>query len=318
MEPRILKHVIKTFLLILVISFVADKIIFFGLNKMSDKVYSGQTIGKLNQYLEIKDSLDFIVYGSSRALHNIDPLKLSKNSFNMGLESRNLAYSATLIKLLASEKEQTILLHIDNEHAFNKEYSGNDIKPLLLKYNRNKTIKKEIDKLEQNNILQNFYWTIGYNNSVFGILRNYVKPNYDYKTFSGYDPIYVSKKQRKIFKRILERDEEKDKGCENSYVLNSIYKSLLLELDEFCKENNKTLILFTSPKYEDNCKDDNLQFSQIMKNMDLTYYDYTDFFKNDNNLDYWFDKGHISSMGAELFTEEIAIVLNGNKSLTLK
>ena len=46
--------------------------------------------------------------------------------------------------------------------------------------------------------------------------------------------------------------------------------------------NNKKLIIFTSPILKDNCKDDNLYFSEIMKSKGLVYYDLTDYFKNDN------------------------------------
>ncbi len=85
------------------------------------------------------------------------------------------------------------------------------------------------------------------------------------------------------------------------------------ELSEFCKKNNKTLILFTSPKFDDNCKYDNIELSQILKNRNLDYYDFTNFFKKNNAIEYWKDKGHLSNKGAELFTEKVRILLNENK-----
>ncbi|TYB78354.1 DNA topoisomerase VI subunit B family protein [Bizionia myxarmorum] len=308
MNPPILKHIIKSFLLILLISFVSDKLVFFLFNKISDQVYTGQSIGKVNHYLEIKDSLDFIVFGSSRANHNINPIKISENSFNMGMDGRKLAYSATLIKLLPDKKKQTVLLHIDPEYAFDTDYIGDDITALSPKYNRNTTIKNEIDKLGQNNILQRFYWSIGYNNAVLGIVKNYLQPNYDYKTYSGYDPIYVSDNQREIFENILNKGE-KSKDCESQYTLNTIYNSYLDEIKIFCKTRNKTLILFTSPRLIDGCKDDNLKLKQILKDKNLEYYDFTDFLKENKNLDNWKDRGHLSDKGAELFTEEIKKLL---------
>jgi|TARA_B110000908_G_C10243411_1_gene447383 hypothetical protein len=304
-----IKYIIKTFILILIISFLADKIVFFVLNKISDEVYTGQSIGKLNQYLQKKDMLEFIVFGSSRANHNINPIKISENSFNMGMDGRKLAYSASLIKLLPNKKKQTILLHIDPENAFNQNYLGNDILALSSKYNRNTIIKQEIDKLKQNNFLQNFYWSLSYNQKVLGILKNYLKPNYDYKTYLGYDPIYVSEQQKIIFQNILKIDNNK-MNCKNNLVLNDIYNNYMDELNEFCRKNNKTLIFFTSPKFEDNCKDDNFELSKVLKKRNLNYYDLTDFFKNDNNLEYWKDKGHLSNKGAEIFTEKIRTLLS--------
>jgi len=304
-----LKYIIKTIFLILVISFLADKIVFFVLNKVSDEVFTGQSIGKLNHYLQIKDDVDFIIFGSSRANHNINPLRISENSFNMGMDGRKVAYSATLIKLLPKQKKQVILFHIDPENAFSQNYLGNDIQALCSKYNRNKTIKNEIDKLGQSNVIQNFYWSLSYNSYVLGIVKNYFNPNYNYKTYYGYDPIFVNENQRKIFRNILQKDE-KEINCQNKLVLNKIYNIYLDELKAFCKENNKTLIIFTSPEFNDNCKEDNIKFSQIMKSKELSYFDFTDFFKNNNSLEFWKDKGHLSNKGAEIFTEKIKKLLD--------
>ena len=180
---------------------------------------------------------------------------------------------------------------------------------LSSKYNRNTIIKQEIDKLKQNNFLQNFYWSLSYNQKVLGILKNYLKPNYDYKTYLGYDPIYVSEQQKIIFQNILKIDNNK-MNCKNNLVLNDIYNNYMDELNEFCRKNNKTLIFFTSPKFEDNCKDDNFELSKVLKKRNLNYYDLTDFFKNDNNLEYWKDIGHLSNKGAEIFTEKIRTLLS--------
>ncbi|WP_166966408.1 hypothetical protein [Yeosuana marina] len=303
MDTKNLKYIIKTFVFILLITLLVDKIVFFVLNTISDQVFTGQSIGKLNHFLKIKDDVDFIVFGSSRANHNIDPLMISQNSFNMGMDGRKIAYPATLIKLLPKEKKQIILLQIDTENAFSENYTGVDIQALNSKYNRNKIIKNEIDKLGQNNIIQNFYWSLSYNSSVLGILKNYFKPNYNYKTYFGYDPIYVNENQRKIFKNIL--SDEISEKCQQRLAINKIYNSYLDELKLFCEENNKTIIFFTSPKFNDTCKNDNDKLSEIMKTKKLIYYDLTDYFKGNNLLGYWKDKDHLSKEGAELFTQSI-------------
>jgi len=302
-----LKHIIKTFALILLITFIIDKIVFFALNTISDKVYTGQSIGKLNHFLKIKDSVDFIVFGSSRANHNIDPIKISKKSFNMGMDGRKLAYPATLIKLLPKGKKQVILLHIDTENAFSKDYSGNDILALSSKYNRNKIIKNEIDKLNQSNIIQKFYWSLSYNNGVLGIIKNFLKPNYDFKTYFGYDPIYVTQNQKNIFKNILTK--EISEKCNENFSLNNIYDNSLNEIKFFCEENNKTIIFFTSPKFNDICKNDNIKLNEVMKNKKIKYYDFTDYFKDNNLFEYWKDKEHLSNKGADIFTNSIKKII---------
>lgn len=314
MSKANIKYVIKIFVFFLLISFVTDKVIYVILNRISDQVFTGQSIGKLNQYLQIKDNLDFVVFGSSRANHNINPTTITKNSFNMGVDGTLIAFSTALIKLLPQDKKQLVLLHVDPNNALSKEYNGNDIDALLTKYNRNNVIKNEINKLNQNKTLQNFYWSIGYNGKVLGILKNFFKPNYDYKNYSGYDPIFVTESQRNTFKLIIEN--EKPISCDNNNNLNVIYDTYLDELKLFCTK--KKLIIFTSPEYQDKCKDDNIKFKQILKQKGLTYYDFTDFFKGNNSMQYWKDNSHLSDIGAEIFTDSLNLILKKEIDIIVK
>jgi len=307
MNKEHLKYLVKIILFVLVLSFVVDKAVFLVLNKISDKVYSGQSIGKLNQYLKVKDSVDFIVYGSSRANHHIDPSVMSKNSFNIGMDGVKIAYSSILIQLLPEDKTQLVLLHIDPNYAFDQKYDGEDVSGLVSKYNRDRDIKTGIDKLDKNNYLQNFFWSLSYNGKVLGILKNYLSSNDEYSKLLGYEPIVVSSGQSEIFKEILERDEnsDTDKLCETHYTMNEIYTKALSDIKSFCEANGKTLILFTSPKYEYPCLELNAKFKTQIENQGFEYYDFTNFFQHDNKLEYWKDKTHLSYVGAQILSKEI-------------
>ena len=302
MKTNVRNYFSKTIVLILVCSYLMDKIAFVLLNSISDKVYSGQSIGKLNQFLEIKDNLDFIVVGSSRANHHVDVEKIATNSFNMGIDGTKMAYASTLIKTLPNNK-QVILMHISPETAFSISYSGEDVESLKSKYNRNTSIKKEIDYLEKNNPLQQFYWSLGYTGSILGMIKNRFSPNYDHTTYKGYDPLAVSNEQKKTLQTILNRNITKP--CEKDLVLNPVYAYYLKDLEVFCKENQKTLVLFTAPVYSDSCKADNKKLAQTLKGYMFKYYDYTDFFKNNNSIDFWRDRTHLSDSGAKLLTTEL-------------
>jgi len=305
------KYTFKILIFIILITFITDKLVYSSLNYISDNVYTGQSIGKLNQYLSIKDTLNLIIFGSSRANHNINPSIIDKNSYNMGMDGRMIAFSGTLIKLLPKKKKQIILLHIDPSNAFKDDYTGFDVDALQVKYNRNKIIKNEIDKLKQNNEFQIYLWSISYNSKVLGILKNYLKPKYDYKKYNGFDPIYPTEIQREIFKKKLL--QKKKKICNNDLILNQIYSKYLDEIKYFCNENNKDLIIFTSPIYNDECKNDNEKFKELMIKKNIKYYDYSDYFKNNNKLEYWKDETHLSSKGARIFTNEIKMTTKPNK-----
>ncbi|GGG33187.1 hypothetical protein [Bizionia arctica] len=307
MNREHIKYLLKFISIFLVVSLIADKLIFLTLNTFSDQVYSGQSIGKLNHYLKTKDSVDVLIYGSSRANHHIDPKYLSNSAFNMGIDGCKMAYPTTLLKLLNTDKKQIILFHIGIDYAFDENYLGEDIKTLNIKYNRNDDIKKEIDRLNQNNPLQEIYWSIGYNGMLPGIFKNYFHPNYDYKTYNGFDGLKINKKQQSAFKHEL--DNSIPKPCDDSYILNPLYDNYLQEIKSFCDSHNKTVIFFTAPTYSDECKTDNQAMQKIMDNMSLTYYDFTDFFSSDSRLELWKDSTHLSDTGAAIFSAEIGSLL---------
>jgi len=308
MTSNNIKHIAKVLSLIILICYLTDKIIFVTFNKLSDKVFTGQTIGKLNQYLKIKETKKILIFGSSRANHNINPQVLDSSSFNMGMDGRNIAYVSTLVKMIQNKNPQTFLIQIDPEQVFSEKYKGDDIEALGVMYHRNKTIKEEIDKLKLNNPFQKFFWCIAYNNKIFGIIANYLKPKYEYKTYNGYDPIDVDENQKITFSKIL--SQNKIVNCQDSLSINKTYFNYLLELNKFAKNGNKKLIFFTSPIYSDNCKSDNQKLMLLAKELKIDYIDFTDIFKRNNSKNYWKDETHLNRIGAEKFTNILREQIN--------
>lgn len=313
MEKNHLTYLLKFVLYIIILSIGLDRIVSIGLDKVSDKVYSGQNIGKLNQFLKIKDSVDFITFGSSRANHHINPLDFSTNGFNMGMDGRMIAYSATLLKLLP-KKEQVVLFHIDPSNTFKNDYVGVDLDALNTKYFRNRIIKSEIDRYIDVNKFQLIYHSIVYNNRVLGIVKNIVIPKYNYCDYNGYDPISVSSTQKKIFLKILGKKPVIEKP-KSEFIINPIYDSYLDEVKEFCERNNKTIVFFTAPVYDDKNIADNRTLKRIMKDKGLTYYDFSDHFKKPYNLSYWKDETHLSDIGANLFSKYFSDLLKNTHAV---
>lgn len=303
MDKKSKIYFLKVFLYVLAFSFVLDKLVFFSLNVISDNVKTGLGIGKLNHYLTFADKSDLLIFGSSRANHHVDPIAITNNGYNMGMDGSQIAYAAALIKSLPKEKKQTILLHIGASNFIQKDYDGSDLKALHTKYNRNKNIRWEIDRLSQGNILQKYYWSLSYNGVVMATLKNYFYPSYSTDEYRGYDPLTVTDQQREIFQKILKRETKVE--CPKNSEINPIYENQLKELQSFCSKNNKTLIAFTAPIHQDLCKADNAMLASFMKKNNIRYYDFSDFFKDNNNLKYWKDNSHLSKEGAELFTNEI-------------
>jgi len=300
-------HIIKILTFIIVLSFIVDKIVYFTVTKISDNVFSGQAVGKLNQYLTIKDTTKTIVFGSSRANHHIDIRKLTQSSYNIGIDGKFVAYSSILIKLLPKDKAQNIILHLDPNVGFRPQYSREEIKSLMVKYHRNDIIKDELIKAEKNTVFQKFYWCIDYNGSVLGILKNAVFPKYNSDGYYGFDPLVLTQTEIDVFQKLLARNDQIS-TCRDEVKINQTYLSYLEEIIAFCKANNKNLIAITSPIYDDNCPDDNAIMASILKDNGIEYYDYTNFFKDDHDHDlkYWRDYAHLSDVGAEIFSEALS------------
>ncbi|MGL2966869.1 hypothetical protein [Flavobacterium sp. XGLA_31] len=301
----------KLFIIVILSIFILDKIVFFCLLQVDKRVFVGEGVGKLNQFLKLKDTTEIIFFGNSRTNHHINPKMFGKSSYNMGVNGRKMAFSATLIQTLPKNKKQFVVLQLDPNNVFEKDYAGDDMDALLVKYHQNRIIRKKLIEMSRNNYFSSVMWSLDYNGLVLSLLRNFVKPKYNYKKYNGYDPIKNNKAQKAIFLKKLKRNGRKNK-CEETYQASDINNTCLDEIVAFCKVNNKALIVFTSPVYKDKCKKDNTAMKQLMESKGIKYYDFTDFYAKNDNLDYWKDEEHLSKIGAEEFSVYLADFLKND------
>lgn len=305
MNSEIIKKLLKLIGLILIISYGLDKLVFFSLNKISDEVMTGQAIGKLNQFLSIKDNTDFLVFGNSRANHHIDVDLFSKNGYNIGVDGVGIAYNSTLINTLQNDKKQLIIVHIDTKNFFNADYDGSDIRGLKTKYHRVKNITNSLDKSKKLSVMQRFYYSMNYNGNVIGILKNYFKPSYNYKTYNGYDPLTVSESQKEMRDIILAKVNKND-DCKGKTKINITAIEYLKSIKSFIdKSPNKSFVFVTTPLYNDSCHEDNKLLADLMQKLNLTYWDFSNLYKDSKEKSYWKDATHMSVIGAEKFTTHL-------------
>lgn len=286
--------------MVILITFTLDRIIYLVMSRLSDRIYTGDSIGKLNSYLKRKDTLDFIVYGNSRSYHHVDPAAFTSKGYAMGMDGRQIAFCAALIKGLPKNKKQLVALHIDPIDVYNEAYIGNDIDALKSKYNRNTIIKNEIDNLNQATIFQRIFWSISYNNTVFSILKNSIQPNATISTGIGYMPAKSQKYDADRFAKIR-KNKKGYTTCKEPLVENKITNDYFDELRDFCEANQKTLIIFTAPMFDDPCKNDNLSLAKVLQTKGIRYYDFTDVIP-DSALELWTNEIYLSQKGAEQFT----------------
>jgi len=300
MDSKTLKKLLKVVVLTVIISYALDKVAFYGLNKLSDKVMTGQAIGKLNQFLSVKDSVDIIVFGNSRANHHIDIDLLGKSGYNIGMDGSGIGNSSTLINSLSKNKEQLVIVHIDTKNFFDQDYKGSDIGGLKTKFKRNTIITKALRESNQISYLQNIYHSINYNGKAIGIIKNFFRPSYNHKNYNGYDPLIVPENKKAMRDIVLTQGE--DENCESLKTLNPLALGYLNSIKKYSEDSKKAFLFITSPILNDLCDKDNAILGKTIRNLGFTYLDSSNMFKNKNDNDLWKDRTHMSDKGAKTYT----------------
>lgn len=304
-----MKKSIKLFLILCLMFFLTDRLVYSGLKRIDKKVFTGQNGGKVNQFLSLKDSVNLLVFGSSRAVHHLDTKSLDTLSYNIGVDGTRIGFSATLISSL-NKKNQTILVHIDPSAIYNSEYNGDDILGLLNVARRNEDVSDFISDFYPEEIyLTKIFNCYVYNGKVLGLLKNYLVPKYNYKNYYGYEPIIPSPEQKQIFQKLIDKtDFSEFKYNSISNHPNHLVDKFISKIKEKCQENKSKLIFFTSPTLKKNEDKLLLKTKEYFNTKEITYYDYSKFI-DITDKDNWKDFTHLSNKGASLFTKEFQLII---------
>ncbi|WP_282123433.1 hypothetical protein [Algibacter mikhailovii] len=302
-----MKKSIHLLVLLAIVFLITDRLVCLSLIQFDKKVFSGQSVGKVNHFLLLKDTVDLLVFGSSRANHHIDNKRITSSSFNIGVDGSRIGHSATLISSL-NKKNQVVLVHIDHKFIYDLEYTGEDMLSLKNLIKRNDTIKTFINNYFPEEVyIANAVNSYVYNGKVLGILKNYLKPKYNYMLYDGFDPLIPSQEQKDIFEKMIKLENRNNKSEDyelSDLEINPLIDDLVEEIKQICQKNNSKLIFFTSPSLILEHETLRLRTKNYFKSKHLLYYDYSDFFKNYNS-EYWRDFTHMSEKGAIVFTEAI-------------
>ena len=294
---------IRLFLLLALIFFLSDRALFFVLKTLNDRVYTGQGVGKVNTFLKEKDSVDLLIFGSSRAAHHIDLNSAEISSYNMGRDATKIAFTGALISTLNKE-EQIILVHIDHEWLFYNSYEGNDILPLRLNALLNEDIHDYFEEFySEELILSEIAHTYAGNGKILSIVKNTISKGFDYAENKGYEPIFPTGGQQSIFEKSLKTEGlYLNEGIEEPLDINPQFVAILDAIVKKAVMNKAKLIFLTSPSLN---KVDN-KVKRATKNLfdskGLIYWDHIDYFK-DVIIGDWKDRTHLSHTGAAKYSE---------------
>lgn len=304
-----MKKSIKLFLILVLLFFVTDRLVYIGIRSLDEKVFSGQSGGKVNHFLSLKDSVNLLVFGSSRAFHHVDTKALDSLSYNMGADGTRIGYSAALISSL-DKQNQTILVHIDPVSIYNPEYVGKDILGLLNIARRNENVNDFLFEVYPDEVfLSKIFNSYVYNGKILGLLKNYLSPKYNHEFYSGYEPIVPTEEQKQIFKKLINKtDFTKFVNTATDTVPNPMVDKFIAIIKNKCLENNSKLVFFTSPTLKKN--DDVLlrNVKEYFDSKDVVYFDFSQLI-DISDTDNWKDFTHLSGKGASIFTKELQLAI---------
>lgn len=301
---------LKLFLIIVVSLFVTDRLVYLILHHIEEEVFTGQSVGKANVFVKVKDSVDLLVLGSSRAARHIDPDVFSMKGYNMGMDGTHLGYAAALMATL-ERKGQTILVHVDHQEVYDVGYQGDDMLALLNETMDSKKMEDFVRQYYPEEIfLSKFSNCYVYNGKVLGMIKNAVLTKDSSELSNGFSPLSPSAQQKQTFQQILDRDGIfQNLEIPHPLVVNNRFESFVDFAMTIAKRNNSRLMFFTSPSL--NKVDDKVRkrTADFFAAKNIKYLDDLDFF-TDFNIDLWKDRSHMSKVGAKLYSKKLLLSLN--------
>jgi hypothetical protein len=275
---------------------IIDQCFYFVVQSLPTK----QIDRRVEKLIQGNINADVLVFGSSRAAHNILAEDLEKQtklkSFNLGFRGSNVSFHLFLFNnyLKKNKIPKKLIYVVDVPYMFDEKalVFRNDVLLPFVKYSeyRNVLIENdELSKLAYFSNLARFSYSI--------IIKKPIQSIENYNTISGSNPLPV----------------EKYKGLGENFVANKKVEfsknkiNQFIEFQTICKQSNIELYLVIPPNNEPL----DLKFVSKLKQNCLPttkFYSYKKKYITKNN-NYFYDVSHLNKNGAALFTKEVASLL---------
>jgi hypothetical protein len=295
-----MKRFVSFALTIIFFLILVDKGAVLILDHFYSKMKTGQTGGKINYYLSLKDSIDLLVMGNSRALYQIIPDSFNMPAFNLSHAGMSQSFQTGLLSVLEENKKlpEIIALHIEPQE-FTGVTHNLDIQNLKYYYGKDSIVTAYISQLSHFEKLKFTFGLYRYNGRLITLSKNYLQTLLYGASGNGYEAIthserdsvntlYSSKKQ-------LDHLEEKFNYDQLGYLMTFI---------NICKRNDVTLICFTSPHFrgEHQYARSSHTLDSLLQRNSIAYVNYTEhaIAPLDLNASLWKDAHHLNHSGATI------------------
>jgi hypothetical protein len=270
---------------------------------------SGDSGGGVNYLLQKKKNIDFVILGSSRARHHIDPSLLTNvyngNGYNAGIDGTGgIAYNAMLLHLMIEHNNhpKLVIIQIDPYPYFadGDENITNELLPLYPFLNNSKSLSEFIyEQIDYSKKFKLFFHSYRYNGKFLRVLYNYNKRN-AVENNNGFEALNGT----------IDSTSFKKQTTLNSNRYASIKLKALLDIIQTSKKNNITLAVVFPPTYNNNAFNKPVTdyiTSLLKQNGVKNIFDFADIEKIPalEHASLWKDAGHLNKNGAAIFSARL-------------
>jgi len=245
---------------------------------------------------------DVLVLGSSRASHHYnsslikDSLRLS--CFNGGRDGEGLLYSTALFELaLQRHIPKVVVLDVTSDALSEKEDERNRLSILLPFLKQSNVIKNMIEKKGRLELLKSNLQAYRYNGQLFSIIQHHFLSSGN--AVMGFSPLgdKMAVSSRAVSTGAPIKPYSDSVSADNVETLKLFITK--------CEQQKIQLFVFVSPRYNDDTQlNSYLKMKSICNNNNVIFHDFTNDV-NFKNPEYYSDRAHLNSTGADLYTDTI-------------
>ncbi len=267
-----------------------------------------------------KTTADIIIFGSSRAVHQYDPLifeeRLKLSCYNAGRdgEESTLYHYAVLKGITKRYTPKIVILDLMNGELGNQLYSYDRLASLSPYYHTHPELRSIIDLRSKHETLRKISSIYPFNSLIISIFTNNLNARKEKNPdIQGYLPIQSTK----IITKALSTYDKTEQ-----YDLDSIKISVLKLFIGECNQKKIKLFIICSPYYEKETGTDysivNIEKIAASKNIDFFNFGQDSFYLKRPEL--FCDVLHLNKNGATIFSNTVAekIMLADKSRTTLQ
>jgi hypothetical protein len=322
MIPKIFKYLAVLIITIM----IADRVIYFCIDKIQAKTLTGESGGKINAYLHLQKPPELLIMGHSSATYQINPSSFSIDAYNIGHANTKDAFQAGLLSVIieSNKKPKYIMLHVLPDSYLDEDTTSNFVNDDILKlkffYKKNKQVTDYINEIGIKEQIKFSMHLSRYNNRVINTIKNYFTTKKYGAVLKGFEPLPVSERDS-IVATINYNDRKQVINKPNiTKVIQKAKMRYLKDIVSLCNANKIKLILFTLPNYiqvKDGFVDDlaTQNINAFSKENGIKYFDFRkgDLSNLINRAIYWKDGNHLNAIGATIestfVSEEVSATL---------